>query len=89
VKINIRKLLRRKQASQSKRVDFITALNEIESRGKACLKAAIPYEAAEKLNQFLKDKGLPERRGIPLLIKYGLSDESVEELGKLKLEKES
>jgi hypothetical protein len=64
-------------------------LEAIESREKARLKVAIPHEVAEKLEQFLKEKGLFERQGIPLLIEYGLSDESEEELDKLRLEKES
>jgi len=67
----------------------MTALEEIESREKARLKVSIPHAAAEKLEQFLKEKGLFERQGIPLLIEYGLSDESEEELDKLRLEKES
>ena len=77
------------QVSQRRHVDLITALEEIESREKARLKVAIPHEVAEKLEQFLKEKGLFERHGIPLLIEYGLSDESEEELDKLRLEKES
>jgi len=84
-----RKNFQQKQASPSRRGDVISALEEIESREKTRLKIAIPYEAAEKLDRFLKEKGLPYREGIPLLITYGLSDETAEELEKLKSEKES
>jgi regulator of replication initiation timing len=53
------------------------------------LKIAIQPEAAEKLKYFLKEKGLPERWGVPLLIEYGLSDETEKELGGLKSEMQS
>lgn len=89
MKINERKPSHEEHVSQRRHADLITALEEIESREKARLKVAIPYEVAEKLEQFLKGKGLFERQGIPLLIEYGLSDESEKELEKLKLEKES
>jgi hypothetical protein len=89
MKINMRKFFHRKQTPQPQRADFVTALKEIENRERTCIKVVIPYETAEKLYQFLKEKGLSERQGIPLLIEYGLSDESEEELEKLKLEKES
>jgi len=79
----------KEQVSQRRHADLITALEEIESREKARLKVAIPYEATEKFEQFLKEKGLFKRQGIPLLIEYGLSDESEKELYKLRLEKES
>ncbi|MGQ9743866.1 MAG: hypothetical protein ACUVQW_04540 [Candidatus Bathycorpusculaceae bacterium] len=79
----------KEQVSQRRHADLITALEAIESREKARLRVAIPHAAAEKLEQFLKEKGLSERQGIPLLIEYGLSDESEEELDKLRLEKES
>jgi hypothetical protein len=78
-----------RKVSQRRHIDLIAALEEIESREKTRLKVAIPHEAAAKLEQFLKEKGLPRRQGIPLLIEYGLSDESEEELEKLKLEKET
>lgn len=88
MKINVGKT-HKKATSRTRRADVIAALEEIESREKARLKISIPYEAAEKLDQFLKEKGLPERQGIPMLIHYGLSEESEEELEKLKSEKES
>jgi len=88
MKINVRKT-RKNIASRTTRSDLISALEEIESHEKARLKIVIPYKAAEKLDRFLKEKGLPERQGIPMLIQYGLSGESEEELEKLKSEKES
>jgi len=89
MKIDQRKSSRKEQVSQRRHVDLITALEEIESREKARLKVTIPREVAEKLKRLLKEKGLLERQGIVLLISYGLSDESEEELEKLKLEKET
>jgi hypothetical protein len=89
MKINESKPSHEEHVSQRHHADLITALEEIESREKARLKVAIPYEVAEKLEQFLNEKGLFERQGIPLLMEYGLSDESEKELEKLKLEKES
>jgi len=89
MKNNQSKSSHKEQVSQRRHVDLITALEAIERREKARLKVAIPHEVAEKLEQFLKEKGLPERQGIPLLIEYGLSDESEEELEKLKTEKQS
>jgi len=69
--------------------DLISALEAIESREKVHIKVAIPYEAAEKLSHFLKEKGIPESQGIPLLIQYGLSSESEEKLESLKNEMKS
>jgi len=89
MKLDKTKPSQKEHVSQRRRADLITALEAIENREKACLKVAIPPEVAEKLEQFLKEKGLLKRQGIPLLIEYGLSDESEEELEKLKLEKES
>lgn len=89
MKINKSKPSHKEHVSQRRHADLITVLEEIESREKARLNVAIPYEIAEKLEKFLKEKGLFERQGIPLLIEYGLSDESEKELEKLKLEKES
>ncbi|MEM3579050.1 MAG: hypothetical protein QXL54_02355 [Candidatus Bathyarchaeia archaeon] len=74
---------------QRRRNDLISALEAIESREKVRLKVVIPYEAAEKLRWFLKEKGILEGQGIPLLIQYGLSSESEEELEKLKNEMKS
>jgi len=89
LKINKSKPSHKERVSQRRHADLITALEEIESREKSRLKVSIPHAAAEKLEQFLREKGLFERQGIPLLIEYGLSDESEEELDKLRLEKES
>lgn len=89
MKINKSKSSHKEHVSQRRHADLITALEEIESREKARLKVTIPHEIAEKLKKFLKEKGLLERQGIPLLIEYGLSDESEEELDRLRLEKES
>ena len=89
MKINKSKPSHKERVSQRRHADLITVLEEIESREKARLKVSIPHAAAEKLEQFLREKGLFERQGIPLLMEYGLSDESEEELDKLRLEKES
>ena len=89
MKNNQSKSSHKEQVSQRRHVDLITALEAIESREKARLKVTIPHEVAEELEQFLKEKGLPERQGIPMLIRYGLSDESEEELAKLKSERQS
>lgn len=74
---------------QKRRNDLISALEAIESREKVRLKVVIPYEVAEKLRLFLKEKGILEGQGIPLLIQYGLSSESEEELERLKNEMKS
>lgn len=71
---------------QKRRNDLISALEAVESREKVRLKVAIPYETAEKLRHFLEEKGILESQGIPLLIQYGLSSESEEELEMLKNE---
>ena len=89
MKINVRNFFRRKKDSQSRYVNIATVLEEAENRGKAHLKVTIPFKVAEELDQFLKGKGLRESYGIPLLIQYGLSDESEEELERLKSEKDS
>lgn len=89
MKNNKSKPSHKEHISQRRQADLITALETIESREKARLKVAIPHGVAEKLWQFLKEKGLPKKQGIPLVIEYGLSDESEEKLEKLKLEKES
>jgi len=89
MKINKSKPSNKEHVLQRHHADLISALEEIESREKARLKVVIPREAAEKLKKFLEEKGLPERQGIVLLVNYGLSDESEEELDKLRLEKES
>ncbi|MEM3823891.1 MAG: hypothetical protein QXH87_03065, partial [Candidatus Bathyarchaeia archaeon] len=56
---------------------------------KVRLKIVVPYEFGKELSCFLKEKGILENQGIPLLIRYGLSMESKEEIEKLKLEIES
>ena len=89
MKINKSKSSYKECVLQRRHADLISVLEEIESREKSRLKVAIPHTAAEKLEQFLREKGLFERQGIPLLIEYGLSDESEEELDKLRLEKDS
>lgn len=89
MKIKKSKSFHKEQVSQRRHGDLITALEAIESREKTHLKVAISHAAAQKLEQFLKEKGFSRRQGIPLIIEYGLSDESEEELEKLKLEKES
>ena len=89
MKISKNKLNNKQHVPQRRNKDLITALEAIESREKARLKVVIPYETAKRLEQFLKEKGLPKRQGIPIIIEYGLSDESEEELQKLKSEKES
>ena len=74
---------------QKHRNDLISALEAIESREKIRITVAVPYEVAEKVRLFLKEKGILESQGIPLLIQYGLSTESEEELERLKLEMHS
>jgi hypothetical protein len=69
--------------------DLISALEAIESREKVRVRIAIPYETAEKVRRFLKEKGILESQGIPLLIQYGLSSESEGELERLKNEMRS
>jgi hypothetical protein len=66
--------------------DLISALEAIESREKVRVRIAIPYETAEKVRRFLKEKGILESQGTPLLIQYGLSSESEGELERLKNE---
>jgi hypothetical protein len=74
---------------QKHRNDLISALEAIESREKIRITVAVPYEVAEKVRLFLKEKGILESQGIPLLIQYGLSGENEEELEKLKDEMRS
>ncbi|MEM3695895.1 MAG: hypothetical protein QXQ94_00110 [Candidatus Bathyarchaeia archaeon] len=69
--------------------DLIGALEAIENREKVHIKVTIPYKAAEKLKQFLKEKGILGSQGILLLIQHGLSNESEEELESLKNEMKS
>jgi hypothetical protein len=69
--------------------DLIAALEAVESREKVHIKIAIPYETAKELSRFLKEKGILESQGIPLLIWYGLSNESEEEIERLKNEMKS
>ena len=69
--------------------DLIGALEAIENREKLRVRIAIPYETAEKVRRFLKEKGMLESQGIPLLIQYGLLSESEEELEKLRNEMRS
>ena len=88
MKINMGKT-HKKPIPRARYADVVAALEEVESREKARLKIAISYKTAENLNQFLKEKGLSERQGLPMLIQYGLSEENEEELKKLKSEKES
>jgi hypothetical protein len=69
--------------------DLISALEAIESREKVRVRIAIPYETAEKVRRFLKEKGILESQDIPLLIQYGLLSESEGELERLKNEMRS
>jgi len=85
VKAN-KKLFRKDKSSQSRRPDLITALEAITAHEKVHLEVAIPFEIAEKLNHFLKEKGLTEREGILILIEHGLPEESEEKLAKLESE---
>ncbi|MEM2112412.1 MAG: hypothetical protein QXX08_11145 [Candidatus Bathyarchaeia archaeon] len=84
-----KRLFRKDKSSQSRRPDLITALKAITAHEKAHLEIAIPYEIAEKLDHFLKEKALTEREGIPTLIQYGLSEESEDELVELNSEMRS
>jgi hypothetical protein len=74
---------------QKCRSDLISALEAIESREKVRIKVAIPYETAKRVRLFLEEKGILKSHGIPLLIQYGLSSESEEELERLKNEMKS
>jgi len=86
MKPHIRRLLQRKTSPVK---STYLAINP-EDRDKGLpLKIVVQSEIAEKLDSFLKEKGLPEREGIQTLIEYGLSDEDEEELEKLRSEKES
>ena len=75
----------RKQSLQSQHGDF-ASLEAVNTCDKVCLKVTIPDMAAEQLNVFLREKGLQQSNGIPLLVQYGLSDENEEELEKLRSE---
>jgi hypothetical protein len=77
------------EGHQKRRNDLISALEAIENREKVHIKIAIPYETAKELSRFLKEKGILESQGVPLLIQYGLSSESEEELERLKREMNS
>jgi hypothetical protein len=79
----------REEISQKRRADLISALEEIDSREKSRLRAAIPFEAAKKMEVFLEEKGLPRRQGIQMLIEYGLSEENEKELENLESERKS
>jgi hypothetical protein len=75
-------------ATPQKHSDLMTALEEIESREKTHITVALPDDLEKKVAEFLKNMGFQQREGITLLISYGLSDETDEELEKLKLERE-
>ena len=79
----------RDKESQKRWSDLVSALDSIESREKVHIKFAIPYEIAEKVALFLKEKGMFEDQGIPLLIQRGLLSEDEEELERLKNEMKS
>jgi hypothetical protein len=83
-----RNFLRLKEL-QKRRNDPISALEVIESFEKVRIRVKVPYETAKKVTLFLGEKGIPKSQGIPMLIQYGLSDESKEELERLKDEMES
>lgn len=85
----IKKLFKKGKSSKPMKRDFVTLLEEVENRGKACLDVSITLEVAGKLDQFLKEKGFYRKEGIPMLIEYGLSGESKNELEKLNSEKAS
>ncbi len=84
--MKIRRKLPIDEGDQRRRNYLISALEAVERSKKVQLKVSIPYEVAERLRQFLKEKGILESQGIPLLIQYGLSEESGEELERLKNE---
>ena len=75
-------------AMPQKHSDLMTALEEIESREKTHITVALPAISEKKVAEFLKNMGFQWREGISLLISYGLSDKSEEELEQLKLERE-
>jgi len=88
MKIKQRKNSNREE-SQKRHADLVSALEEIESHEKSRLKVAISFEAARKLEIFLKEKGLPWKQGIQMLIEYGLSEENDDELRNLESERKS
>jgi hypothetical protein len=88
MKINS-KFFRKKQSPKPRQNDLISALETIESREKIRLKVVVPYKVGKELSCFLKEKGIFENQGISLLIRYGLSNESEEEIERLKNEMKS
>ena len=79
--------LHRKKVAQPKSTDLITAVEK--NREERHLKITIQTDLAEKLRKFLKEKALSERWGVPLLIEYGLSDETEKDLDELKSDMQS
>ena len=89
MKIKRREDSYRKENSQKRRADLISALEEIDSHEKSRLKVVIPFEVAKKVKVFLEEKGLSRKQGIQMLIEYGLSEENEEELENLESERKS
>jgi len=81
------KYLRPKQSSSRKHSDLIAALEEIENRGKIPLQLTLTTNSERHAAQFLKGIGLKWREDIALLISYGMSVETEDELEKLKQER--
>ena len=79
--------LHRKKVAQPKSIDLITAVEK--NREERHLTITIQTDLAEKLRKFLKEKALSERWGVPLLIEYGLSDETEKDLDELKSDMQS
>jgi len=86
MKVNWRIFTRRKAPLQSRYFDLSTISKKIESRNRIRVNVPIPYDVAERVDQFLRGKGLPKTSGIRKLIEYGLSNENEEELEKLRTE---
>ena len=84
----IRKKFRKKANSPRDHTDLITEMKKVERETKSHMLIDLPVEEAEKVRRFLDEKRLPWEGGIGLLLAYGLSDETEEELEILRREKE-
>ena len=82
--------LNKKKITQSQNEEPVKILEARESEDKACLRVAMEYEFYNDLLEFLKPKRDVsfghEKEAISLLLEYGLSEESREELERIKNE---
>jgi hypothetical protein len=84
----IRKKFRKKENRPKEHTDLITALKKAESETKSHMIINLHVEEAERVKRFLDEKRLLWEGGIGLLLAYGLSDETEDELEILRREKE-